>query len=205
MIVLVITMIVAAMATPNVARGITVIRLRSGVSSVAGLVQKARIEAVRSNTIQVVRKTTDSDGVTPVYYVDGAMNPTTANSGKPNQTNSRDAWEPMITTSRDLTLESSANAPSFDTSALLGYSASRFKDPPMNLAFTQRGLPCNPNSTTGTITTCNLIGITQTNTSDASYQYFFRMRSVFGDRWASLTVTPAGRVRVWVWNGTVWK
>jgi prepilin-type N-terminal cleavage/methylation domain-containing protein len=196
MIVLVIIMIVAAMATPNVARGIAVIRLRGGASSVAGLMQRSRIEAVRTNRIMTVRQALDADGRTPVYFVDGAMNGTQS-----LQNGTRDRGEPMVTTSSDLQLVTQANAPAFPVAQLLGYPQSNIIGPPMNMAFSQRGLPCAANSNNGLIGNCPT---TDAAGNESSYQYFFRLQSAFGNHFASITVTPAGRIRVWVWNGTNW-
>lgn len=205
MIVVVIIMVVAGMATPNVARGITVIRLRASASSVAGLLQRCRIEAVRTNRIMVVRQTLDSDGRTPVYFVDGAVHLLAGGVPESKQDNIRNQWEPMITTSRDFILESQANAPAFNVQQLLGYPNSILGlNAPFNLAFSQRGLPCTANSTNTSITSCPIVAAGAGGSTESSYQYFFRQRSTFGDRWASITVTPAGRVRVWIWNGTTW-
>ena len=58
MIVVAIIMVVSAMALPSMARGITTIRLRGAATTIAGMVQKARIEAVRTNRIMVLRQGT---------------------------------------------------------------------------------------------------------------------------------------------------
>lgn len=198
MVVIVIIMLIAGMATPSLVRAITTIRLRSGVGGVASLVQRCRIEAVRSNRIMVVRQDFLNDKITPVFWIDGAMKDTTS-----KQDGKIDQWEGLITVNRDLQLVPYTDAPAFPYNDLLGYPDSKLKDLPFNLAFNQRGLPCPANSTASVITSCNL-NITETATSDASYQYFFKMKSTFGDQWGSITVTPAGRVRVWTWNGKSW-
>jgi prepilin-type N-terminal cleavage/methylation domain-containing protein len=204
MIVVVIILLVAAMATPSMTRAITTIRLRSGVSSIGGLIQKARIEAVRSNRIMVVRQDFLSDKYTPVFFVDGAANAAVKIQDATKQNGSWDKWESMVTINPNITLESEGTAPAFPYNDLLGYNNGA-SDPPFAVAFNQRGLPCNIVSTVGggQVTDCKLF-MTQTTTSTASYQYFFHYNSTFGDQWASLTVTPAGRVRVWTWNGKNW-
>jgi len=199
MIVVAIILVVSAMALPSMARGITTIRLRGAANTISGMIQKTRIEAVRTNRIMVLRQTTLNDGVTPVYFVDGAI---PQNSTTSQQDNRIDNFEPQAMVSKEVQLQFSGY-PSFDENQLLGYSNGASSSP-FNLAFNQRGLPCTPNSTSGQITSCPLTGIDETHTSSSSYQYYFKLSSPFGDQWASVTVTPAGRVRTWVWNGSSW-
>lgn len=199
MIVVMIIMVVSAMALPSMLRGITTIRLRGAATTIAGMIQKARIEAVRTNRIMVLRQGTLNDGVTPVFYVDGAIPVNSTTSLQDGRLNN---FEPQAMISKEVQMQTSGY-PSFDTNALLGYSATP-SSAPFNLAFNQRGLPCTPNSNSGQITSCPLSGISTSQTSQSSYQYFFKLSSTFGDQWASITVTPAGRVRTWVWNGSTW-
>jgi prepilin-type N-terminal cleavage/methylation domain-containing protein len=199
MIVVAIILVVSAMALPSMARSITTIRLRGAANTISGMIQKTRIEAVRTNRIMVLRQSTLSDGVTPVFWVDGAI---PQNSTTSSQNNRLDNFEPQAMISKEVQMQTSGY-PSFDSNALLGYTSSP-SSAPFNLAFNQRGLPCTPNSSSGTITSCPLTGISSTSTSTSSYQYFFKLTSPFGDQWATVTVTPAGRVRTWVWNGSSW-
>jgi prepilin-type N-terminal cleavage/methylation domain-containing protein len=199
MIVVVIILVISALALPSMSRAITIIRLRGAASTVAGMIQKTRIEAVRTNRIMVLRERTLNDGVTPVFWVDGAIPQTSTTSSQNNQL---DNFEPQAMISKEVTLEFSGY-PSFDSNALLGYTSTP-SSTPFNLAFNQRGLPCTPNNSTSQITSCPLTGISTTSTSTSSYQYFFKLTSRFGDQWATITVTPAGRVRTWVWNGANW-
>lgn len=204
MVVVMIILLVAAMAMPSMTRAIATIRLRAGVSSIAGQVQKTRIEAVRSNRIMVLRETTLSDKITPAFYVDGAADPAKKVQDPKSQNDTYDKWEPVVTINRDITLEPAANAPAFDTKALLGYTIAP-SNLPFEIAFNQRGLPCSIGaSASGQITQCTLAGLGYTTTSSSAYQYFFHYKSSWGDQWACLTVTPAGRVRVWTWNGKDW-
>lgn len=207
MIVVAIILVVSAMALPSMARGITTIRLRGAASTIAGMIQKTRIEAVRTNRIMVLRQKMLNDGVTPVFYVDGVTQP--GSNGSLSQCpptctdNNVQNWEPQAMISKEVTLQFSGY-PSFDSNQLLGYDNGVTAGPDFNLAFNQRGLPCSPNTASGPVTSCPLTGLDRTHTSKSSYQYFFKLESVFGDQWASVTVTPAGRVRTWVWNGSSW-
>jgi prepilin-type N-terminal cleavage/methylation domain-containing protein len=207
LVVIAIILVVSAMALPSMNRSINTIRLRSGMSDIAGLLQKGRMEAVRSNRIMVVRSGTLDDGLTPIFYVDGANDP----SKKVQQISkyqdlAREQWEPLIAVNKDITIEDPSSAPSFDSDKLLGYAAAGNAATPVAVAFNQRGLPCIIQAqSSGFVTSCDLgagYGVSQTST--AAYQYFFKYKSTFGTLWGSITVTPAGRVRVWTWNGTEW-
>lgn len=209
MIVVAIILVVSAMALPSMARGITTIRLRGAATTIAGMIQKTRIEAVRANRIMVLRQTTLNDGVTPLFYVDGSLpqNVTGNASACPPmcQNQALDRWESQAMISKEIQLQTSGY-PSFDSNALLGY-ASTPSAAPFRIAFNQRGLPCTiVTDTSSGITSCplNAAGMTSSVGSNSSYQYFFKLSSTFGDQWVSVTITPAGRVRTWVWNGSTW-
>jgi prepilin-type N-terminal cleavage/methylation domain-containing protein len=202
LIVLAIIMVVSAMALPSMARGITTIRLRGAASTIAGMIQKTRIEAVRSNRIMVLREATLNDGVTPVFYVDGAV---AAGTNVSQQNQVLDNFEPQAMISKEVQQQSSGY-PSFDTNSLLGYNASPTSGA-FRLAFNQRGLPCTVvTDTTSGITACPLNSSPSSPTAgtNSSYLYFFKLSGAFGDQWVAITVTPAGRVRTWVWNGANW-
>ena len=204
MIVLVIILLVAAMAIPSLTRAIGTIKVRAGASSVAGMLQKGRIEAVRSNRIMVIRQDVLSDGVTPIYFVDGANDPKKTIQDTATQNGVHDSWEPLVQIDKDIVLEPESAAPAFPYSQLLGYpnAASTL---PFGVAFNQRGLPCTITAqTSGHVTGCALSGMSASSTSTSSYQYFFHYKSTFGDRWASVSITPAGRIRVWTWDGNSW-
>jgi hypothetical protein len=62
---------------------------------------------------------------------------------------------------------------------------------PFEVVFNQRGLPCTYIAATGV---CTMTG----------YLYYFRLSSTLGDQWGAITVTPAGRIRVWTFNGADW-
>ena len=194
MIVVAIIMIISAMAAPDITRALGNMRLRGSVSSVSGLLQKTRIDAVRNNRLRVARIQT-VNGATMVF-VDG---------GGPNHL-FNDRWddqEPVIQLATSVSLQTSGY-PAFDSTTLLGYNQAA--NTSFNVGFNQRGMPCYPSPTTGTPTDCTYGSpVTATQGSTSGYLYFFKMSSAFGDRWSAITITPAGRIRVWTWGGgTTW-
>jgi Tfp pilus assembly protein FimT len=183
MIVIVIILVISGMAMPSITRSITMIRLRESVGGVAGMLQRTRIEAVRKNRYMVARyKTVDKVNF---VYLDANQNDVMdgGSSGNPA--------EPVVQFGRDVQyMKKPASPPmAFPSKTLLGYNQTE-SDSPFNAGFTQRGLPCTPNSGSGTVTDC----------PNSGQLYYFKAASTFGDRWGALTITPAGRIRVWTYS-----
>jgi hypothetical protein len=60
--------------------------------------------------------------------------------------------------------------------------------------FDGRGLPCNPVSGTCTFN------------QGTGFYYYLRQDRIFSSTsWAAVSVSPAGRVKVWMWNGSAWQ
>lgn len=74
LIVAVIIVVVAAIATPNIMTAIAASRLRSAANSVSGVAQDGRIRAVRDNRFYTVRSVTENGRV--VVFVDANRNGT---------------------------------------------------------------------------------------------------------------------------------
>src|SRR5882672_8774707 len=105
-IVVSITMILAAVFTPLISNAVSGIKLRYSATGLSGLIQKARIEAARKNTFYSVEQTSLSAGVV-AYYVDLAKNNTLA------------AGDPLIAMGNQVNVHSGtgAGAPSETTFA----------------------------------------------------------------------------------------
>ncbi len=186
MVVLAIIMVVAAMAVPNLMGALANLRLRSSLTSIASLLQQGRISAVRSNRFLIVR--TASAGGAPVAYVD-----------LPPYNNVLDSNENLVQPFRTAqviaTLPAGINA--FPTSNL-GYAISGSSNGgTFAIAFNARGIPCTPNSTSSP-SSC-------TTGAGTPYFYFFRMDAMANPSYGAISVTPAGRIRSWVYDGRDWK
>jgi prepilin-type N-terminal cleavage/methylation domain-containing protein len=190
MIVLVIIMVVSALAMPNVIRGIGTLRLRGAGSNMSGLIQKARIEAVRTNRIQQLKFANVNGAL--LLYVDGpAVGTYTAYNDTP------DPHEAVVQVPDSISFDDGSGAPAanFTSNAttLLGYTQTASTTSPINLAFNQRGLPCTPDATPPTVCTI-----------PAKYVYFLKSTGPYGGGWLAISITPAGRIRVWSWDGSNW-
>ena len=177
MIVVSIILILAAVTVPTVMTQVYSIRLRYSATDLSGLLQRARMEAVRKNayyTLQTVAGTPQMAQVvdknlavvTTIPPVQMGQNVTVffgSGSGAPN--------ESAFITSLAFTTASSTSAPSFNA----------------------RGLPC-----VAAALTCYPV-------AGQGFAYFLSGPSSAGAvAWVAVTVTPSGRCQVWAYDGTNW-
>ena len=201
MIVIAIGLVIAAMAVPNISRAIVTVQLRESIVGVAGLMQKTRIEAVRTNRTQVAR----AANVQGVNYVFVDLNQNDApDQCAPPRCNPI-TTEPVVQLGRDV---APASGPPVNFTAeqllgIFGYKGQTDSPLPFNMGFNPRGLPCTPTPSSGAVATCDA-AFTKAVGSQAGFIYYFKKPSTFGDQWGAITVTPAGRVRSWVLSGTTW-
>jgi prepilin-type N-terminal cleavage/methylation domain-containing protein len=184
MIVIAIILVITAMAFPSISRAITNVRLHSAMTTISGQLQRTRIQAVRTNRVQMAQ-IGDLNGATVMYIDQAALQPRAIDS----------SVMAIVQLPLAVNVETAALPPVvFPSDKLLGYS-----DPgspaPLQITFNQRGLPCVYDVASGA---CPYDG------DKSAYQYYFRLQNTFGDQWAALTITPAGRIRVWSFNGTDW-
>jgi len=179
-IVVAMVLIVTAMAAPNIFNIIYNIRLRSAAQTVSGMMQTARMQAVRDNKYRYAC-TGLADGVTKSWV---------AASSACNAPNPTDTQAQLGT---GIQLANSGYPGGIDTAA--GFSP---LSPSFKPAFNERGLPCTPNGGRCSPSVSSPAGV-------ASFVvYLTDSRPIGADGWASVTVSPAGRTQVWIWNGSAW-
>lgn len=170
-------MVIAAMAVPNMMSAVADFRLRSNVSSAASLMQRVRMEAVRTNQTMGLQPTAAPGGKIK-YYADK------------NNNGALDAGEYELTLPKEVQ-SATSGAPSGLGAAV---------DFPLGLApgtpirFNARGLPCE-------IT----VGCTPPAGGNGFVYYFRDTRPLGVSGWAAITVSPSGRVRTWWWTGNNWR
>ena len=174
-----IIMILAAVFTPLISNAVSGIKLRYSATGLSGLIQKARIEAVRKNTFYSIEQTTLAAGGV-AYYVDLGKNSTFA------------AGDPLVVMGNQVSVHfgTGSGAPSeaaFATS--LNFAVASGGVLPK---FDARGLPCLP------------AGGTCPQIPGQGFIYFLSRNTGLGTAWASVVVTPSGRVQVWSYDGTNW-
>jgi prepilin-type N-terminal cleavage/methylation domain-containing protein len=193
LIVIAIIMVVAAMATPNIVNAINDIRLRGAAGNLAGLLQQCRQAALHDNRYYTVKPATVTGA--PAAYVDLNYNSSFDNVAP--------APEPLIQFPQSVSV-ASAGAP--NTANLVNQCCSTFTPQPASVlpSFNSRGLPCvglsNPPPANSLCNTTDAGGKT------VGFVYYMNQTRAFGAvGWAAVSVTPAGRIRVWTYSGSTWQ
>ena len=177
-------------AVPSMMQAVYNLRLAGGASDLAGLMQRARIVAARTNafgTPGIPMRYTNLNGA-QLAYIDQNRDATYDNS------------EPQIEFSGTVVLASAAPSGSGgqpsayvltgDTSTGSVYTNST------TLGFSSRGLPCAYDGTT-TPPTC---ATPATN----YFVYYLTDTRIGSPGWAAVVVTKSGRTHVVMWDGSTW-
>ncbi len=184
MVVLAVITIVSAIVTPQIIATVNNYKLRTAASGVAGVFQKARMQAVNDDKWYSVAMGT-SGGI-GYAFADLWGSPTTP----PN--NTLDPAENNMITYLPRGI-------SFDTAGPSTASMNLDFAPITAMpSFNARGLPCTPSGMV-----CPFVPVG--GVAQNGYLYYLRQdRALSRPAWAAITVSPAGRVRVWSWNGNAW-
>ncbi len=170
MIVVGILMVVAAMAVPKIMTSVADIRLRGTVNSASGIIQDARMMAIRDNNLRKVKYANAAAG--GLVYVDV------------NDDGSPQATEAQVQMGSTILAYTTPTGISALTNTDLSYTPTTVS----SIMFNPRGLPCSAASTCGS----------------GMVLYFTDSRTVGSPGWAAVSVSPAGRVKTWMWNGSKW-
>ena len=166
-------MILSATIIPNMVNGISTMQMRSNMTSLAGVVQNCRMLAVRNNRVMSTHFSATPTGV--LAYVKSASD----NSSVAKSDSQVELEAPVS----QVISPSGAGAPTAMDSSTLGFTP-QTGDPSFNTS----GLPCVYSS--GSI--CSNFGFVY---------YFHDSRPAPQTGWAALTISPAGRLKKWYWNG----
>ncbi len=189
LMVVAISLVIAAVAVPNIVKAMGAYRLRSGIHAMAQVVQRARMEAMRDNRIKHVADQWMWDGSawSDVIFVDGNGNwvqdadEQAPQYRLPTYMYNSWGWGPSTATMNlDFTPQNTWSMPSFDA----------------------RGIPCQFNSSTDcqTIVSGQPVGF-------VSYLVFWEDSWWSGSniRFAAISVSPTGKMRTYTWDGTRWQ
>lgn len=196
LIVVFVTLVLAAMASPKIMQAVYNLRLVGTAADLAGLMQQARIMAAKNNASNPnysIRYITQNGK--QVAFIDlnnnGAWDANVAVNGVATP-------EPKVIFSG--TVVPAAGAPSGSGGqppayVLSGDSSSGTVNTNTNiLGFSSRGLPCNYDSPP----TCS-------TPSTSYFVYYLTDTRMGAPGWAGVVVTKAGRTRVVSWNGNTWQ
>jgi hypothetical protein len=168
-----------AIVPPLMLNTISNMKLRYSATDFSGLIQKARMEAVRKNAFYQINTTTLSAGDVG-YYVDL------------NKTSTYATGDPLAEMGSQVNVHAGAGsgAPG-ETAFMAGLNFTAVAAGVLP-AFNARGLPC--------VVGGNLCPQVPTQ----GFVSFLSRTSTFGTSWAAVAVTPSGRAQVWSYDGTNW-
>jgi Tfp pilus assembly protein FimT len=197
-LVTVIVLILVGAAVPKMLTTIRTAKFRGGMSDFSGLLQTARIYAIRDNRFYSTYLLAANGNTPQEGYVDMLPEGTTGPSG--NGGTSVVTGDPLITIPSEVTKQAAANAPNTSNLATQ-LLPSNTPVPPTDatvtpITFGPRGLPCIIVQITGG-SVCNSLG------GPAAYWIFFQDNLT--SNWGAVTVTPAGRIQKWFYTGSAWK
>lgn len=177
LIVVAIIMIVAAISVPRLLNTVSDINLRYAATNISGLLQSARMQAVRKNTFYTVQPTSLSTGGTG-YYVH-------------LQGGTYTVGDPLLPMGSQITAYTGlgSGAPNESTFAS-GTSSNGLSFAPNagsdNPSFNARGLPC-----IGASGACPFV-------PGLGFVMFLSKSSALGNvSWASIAITPSGHIQIW--------
>ncbi len=183
-VVLAVMLIIGAMVSVNAVTAVRAIRLHEAGTDYANLLQQARIRAVQDDRYYAVL----TDNTNHRAYIDL--------SGDQNYTAT--AKEPSIAVNPSITALPFSSGPAESNLQALFLPAGALAQASINTGktasgptFGPRGLPCAP-VTSGLFTTCPSLG---TPTSFITF-----LQNTQDSSWEAVTVTPAGRVRLWAYS-----
>ena len=177
MAVVAIIMTVAAMVFINAVTALENIRLSQSATSYANLIQQVRIRAVQDDTFYTVQTAPAAGAVPPSAFADLSGNGT----------------NPIMYFFRSVNPMPYSSGPglaNLKSQFLPVTGQNTVNTTAAGPTFGPRGLPCTPS-----VGTCPY----QTPTS-----YITFLQNSKTTKWEAITVTPAGRVRVWSYNGASW-
>jgi type II secretory pathway pseudopilin PulG len=187
LIVLFVMMVGAALAIPTALTIVRSIRLSSSSSSYANLLQQARIRAVKDDKFYSVISVAAVGANPPQAFVDVAGTGVYA------------AGDPVMVFAQGVTARPYASGPGLANLEAQflppgAGSIATINNTAAGPTFGPRGLPCTPVVAAG-YTTCPFL----TPTSFITF-----LQNSQGGAWAAVTLTPAGRVREWRYDGANW-
>ena len=175
MIVLGIFMVLAMIAIPNVTVALSNGRMRASITSVSGVLQSTRMLAVKENRTMETRMRVQGAGLVAFAKL----------ASSADDLNVHDNQVAMEAPIEKMTTPSGPGAPSVITTTTLGFTPET-GDP----SFNTRGMPC---------------AYDDGNCPNRGFLYYFHdTRAAGGRGWAAVSISPAGRIRKWFWNGSAW-
>jgi prepilin-type N-terminal cleavage/methylation domain-containing protein len=181
-IVVAIVMVIAAMATPSLLTTVRRYQLDSSARNVQSILMRARYEAIRQNL-----------RIPTVYAAAAGVNPPEFGLDL-NNNGVLDAGEPFLPLSSSVRMIPAGGGQPALASMGANYSGATPVANPYQIYFGQ----------VGTVVTNN-VGCNPPCWTEANTVYILYLQHTITQEWAAVTLTPAGRDRVWFWSSGAWQ
>ena len=175
LIVVAIFILVTTIAIPNVVVVLSNSRMRASITSFSGVLQSTRMLAVKENRTMTTHMGVQSEGLVAYAKLATDSNPLAIH----------DSQIEMEAPIAEMATPSGPGAPSTISTAVLGFTPETTEP-----SFNTRGMPCTYS------------GGSCTNKGFLYYFHDTRPGSHAG--WAAVSISPAGRIHKWFWNGSAW-
>lgn len=179
-IVVAIILTISAIAVPALLNGIADVKLRSSASTLQGHLQQLRMRAIKENRPLRARLSSEVGTGVTVMYID-------LDDG-----DDFDATEPSVSFSTDVTV-AATGGPVLTNTQVVNVGTFVIGTTSNSIFFNARGLPCDTS------------GSAACQTQRGYVYYLSQLRSSGSTVYAAVSVTPAGRIRVWRRLGTTWQ
>jgi prepilin-type N-terminal cleavage/methylation domain-containing protein len=176
--VMAIMLAIAAIALPRFVTFVSNYQLKAGLTGVSGVLQQTRMLAVKKNS-HIKMRTYTANNRTFVY-------------GDLDDNSSRSNGEPVTQLPTKVSIQTSGNPG--DATTIPNFAA---ESSSVDVQFNSRGLPCVMISGI-----CQNLNTTASPVRNVGFVIYVQNTGRFGvSQWGAVTVTPAGRIQTWVWNG----
>jgi type II secretory pathway pseudopilin PulG len=192
----IIVLIVCATAVPAIVTSMRNAHMRGTASDLSGIYEQARSYSIRDNRYYATYIFAASGSSPELAYVD--MLPKSNSGASGNGGVSVASGDPEVVLASDIVQEPVASAPNTTNlkSQLLSSTTLAPTDTSVTAAtFGPRGLPCSPITATGGSVCDSSGGLTA---------YWTFLENTQSRTWQAVTITPAGRIQKWYYNGTNW-
>jgi hypothetical protein len=174
-------LVVAAFAVPSLTNTMDAYRVRSAMNSISGLTQRCRVQSLKKNTSEHMY--VQANGGTVQLFCQDV----------PTATGVLQSTDPQISLSEQFSIPGTpTGGPAQLTGTSMWGSSNAVFVVDSDPYFNSRGLPC---AAVGVGTACSTV---------TGYVYYVKYTSKSNPRWAALSISPAGRIQNWFWNGTSW-
>jgi type II secretory pathway pseudopilin PulG len=199
----IIVLIIAATAIPAMISSMRMAHLRGAASDLTGLYEQARIYAIRDNRYYSTYILAASGNTPQEAYVDMLPQRATQASGNGGTSvvgaTAGQPGDPVITMPSEIVPEPVGSAPNtanLKSQLLPATTPVTPTDTTVSpVTFGPRGLPC---------TTIALTGGSVCDSSGGPTAYWTFLKNINSGTWQAVTITPAGRIGKWYYDGSVW-